>query len=370
MTVVFVGSNASVFVSRTQAELVRRGLQVSILDPYVLIESSVDGNNIFNKLSRAIARYRNVRRLISQYPHDSVAMVHFLGFDCVWLIPLLKTRFRRVVGIAYGSDILRRRRVLDPFLGYGLKQLDAVVATNFNVLDELELSFPILADRSLGILRFGLPVLDELRKLDGVTSLQSKARLGFDPTRRLASLGYAASPGQRQLEQINFFVSRLAEFDDLDFVVPIQYGSKQTMDEVSAHCSRVNSQIGAERFLPLTEFHSPDRAALMRLATDVLINHSVTDAFSGTVMEVVYAGNLVLAGSHLPYDRMPGFGTAILPYQGLEDVASALHKNHFFEHLRTAKNSVTENRAALCATSTWDAVLPDWIRVLGVKGST
>jgi hypothetical protein len=269
--------------------------------------------------------------------------------------------------MAYGSDILRRYKKLDPFLAYGLRYLDAVVATNENVLETIARDFPSIESRSAGIVRFGLPVFDELRHLDGVSSRQAKSALGFNPDRRLASLGYAASPGQRQLELIDFFSQRDDILRDLDFVVPIQYGPAATISAVKAKCNGVNANLGKTKFQPLTEFQSPDRAALMRRATDLLINHSITDAFSGTVQEVVYAGNLVLAASHLPYTRMPGFGTAILPYDSLDELIAIMSPSQYIASVHTAVEASAANRAALHATSSWDAVFPDWLRLLGLS---
>lgn len=366
MNVVFVGASASVFVTRTQAELQKRGVSVSIVDPSAESSPSTGGYGIAKRLSGLVTRYRTVRRQISGYPTDSVVMVHFLSIDCVWLVPLLKSRFSRVIGIAYGSDVLRRQRSRDPILEYGLKRLDAVVATNTNVLEALLLAFPTLANRSAGIVRFGLPVFDALLKLYDVPSRQAKAALGFDPSKRLVSLGYSASPGQRQIELIDFFSPRLATLEDLDFVIPVQYGSPETVSAVISRCIAVNSHTDTPRFRPLTEFHSPDQAALMRRATDVLINHSVTDAFSGTVQEVVYAGNLVFAARHLPYERMPGYQTAILPYAELDEVALSLRREDLAAHLEKASAAAELNRAALQATSSWEAVFPDWQKLLGL----
>ncbi|WP_162787176.1 glycosyltransferase [Notoacmeibacter marinus] len=277
---------------------------------------------------------------------------------------MLAGHFDRVVGLAYGSDVLRRNRSFDPLMRFGLKRVEEIAATNHNVMDVLLADFPFLATRRPSILRFGLPVFDELLKIQQISTSQAKTSVGFDTERTLISLGYSASSGQRQLELIDFFASHPEIQDDRIFVVPVQYGSQSVIDSVIAKCEIVNRGIGENVFFPLTEFHDPERSALMRRATDILINHSVSDAFSGTVQEVVYAGNLVLAGSHLPYRDMPGFGSAIKPFGSFDDVANALSPESLSEWKSKAAEMAIANQAELHATSSWDAVIADWRRTI------
>lgn len=360
---VFVGSADSVFVTRTGDALRERGIPVVIIDPYVTKERA-GGNSFISKLQRMFERYRTMRQEIRLQPTNRTVVVHFLSIDCFWLIPLLAGHFDRVVGLAYGSDVLRRTKSRDFLLSFGLKRLNVVAATNDNVLKSLLEDFPFLSSRSPQIIRFGLTVFDELLKIKQIPSAQAKSTLGFDPSRKLVSLGYSASPGQRQIELIDLFASRNDKHRDCVFVVPVQYGAQSVVDAVSERCAVINAKIGEEQFRPLTEFHAPERSALMRRATDVLINHSVSDAFSGTVQEVVYAGNLVLAGDHLPYHNMPGFGSAIQPFKTLEEASNKLAPDAFAAWQREVAPAVKANRARLDATSSWDAVFPDWRRLI------
>jgi len=360
---VFVGTEESVFVTRSRDALRQRGVDVKIVDPYAYVASR-GGNSLVHKLRYMFDRYRNVKQQISTLPTNQTAVIHFLSLDCFWLVPVLANHFDRVVGLAYGSDVLRRAKSRDFLLRVGLKRLDVVAATNNNVLDALVADFPFLTSRLRRVIRFGLPVFDELQKIEATSTAQARSILGFDTSRKLISLGYSASPGQRQIELIDYFAARYEQFDDCDFVVPVQYGSGSVTASIVEKCAAMNAKAGRTQFCALTKFHDPNQSALMRRATDVLINHSVSDAFSGTVQEVVYAGNLVLAGDHLPYDNMPGSGSAIRFFRGLEDAASNLTTDSFESWRRQAAASAGENRRRLHETSSWDAVFPDWQNIL------
>jgi hypothetical protein len=366
MSIIFIGSSSSIFVTRTQSQLNSCGLSVTIIDPQ-FGNNDLYGHGLLPKLIRMFGRYRFLSGEIKKHPKESIAVIHFLSTDCSWMVPLLKKRFPRVLGLAYGSDVLRRNKRNDILLRHGLKRLDVVAATNTNILETLCRDFPCLAEKNSHIIRFGLPVLDELLKLAGVSRRKAKATLDFDPGKSLVSLGYSASPGQRQIELIDFFEAHATELGHLNFVVPVQYGSQKYASVVRMRCEDANMRLGVKRFNVLSEFHDPERAAWMRIATDVLINHSISDAFSGTVQEIVFAGNLVLAGSHLPYQKMPGFSSSIKPYETLEQAALLLQEESLAKWHDEASRVLQVNRAALQAISSWDAVCAQWKLLLSLK---
>lgn len=364
--VVFLGTSSSVFVVRTAEELRNRGVDVQIIDPYAA-SARIAGKSILVKVLRLLYRAWFTRRTIRQLDRDQAVVIHSLGLDLFWISPLLKRHFKRVVGLAYGSDILRRRKRLDALLSKGLRHLDCVAATNANVLEAIMKDFPSIAGKDTRIIRFGLTVFDSLENLELKSAAEARVRLGYLADKPLICLGYSASSGQRQQELIAFFAEQTELHGKYQFVIPVQYGSSEVRLAVERDCLRVNNKLGSEVFHPLTEFHDPDTSALMRLATTVLINHSVSDAFSGTVQEIVYAGNMVLAGKHLPYSNMPGFGTAIKPYDNLTECVSVLHEDTLSQWKTTAEAVLPETRAELRKTSSWDGVIPDWFTLIDVS---
>lgn len=361
--VVFFGTTSSVFVVRTAEELRYRGIDVHIIDPYSA-SSRLPGKGTLGKLLRLCYRIWYTKRAIRQFDREQTVVIHSLGIELFWVSLLMRRHFKKVVGIAYGSDILRRRKRFDWFLSRGLKRMDRIAATNANVRDVIMQSFPSAAGKEVLVIRFGLTVFDALEKLGSISPAEARTKLGYLADKPLICLGYSASSGQRQQELIDFFAEQVGLHGKYQFVVPVQYGSLAVRLAVEQDCQRVNKLVGSELFRPLTVFHDPDASALMRLATTVLVNHSVSDAFSGTVQETVYAGNMVLAGMHLPYSDMPGFGTAIKPYDSLIECASALESDSLSQWKATTEFTLTENRAELRKISSWDGVINDWLSLI------
>lgn len=363
---VFVGDPNSVFVARTRDALSMRGVPVVVISTQ---EADINWpiGRILKKICTMYKRFTHIKKEIKKLPRESTAVVHFLSVDVFWLIPLLKRHFIKVVGIAYGSDVLRRKPSRDWLLAHGLKKLDQIVATNYNVLNKLLADFSFLHLTEHSIIRFGLPVFDKLDELSQITPQDARARLGYEPDKALVSLGYSASLGQRQVELIEHFATYSDRFQHVNFLVPIQYGASEVCDRVTEACDRANSGSAHPNFQVLTEFHGPEESALLRRATTVLINHSVSDAFSGTVQEVVYAGSLVLAYSKLPYRTMPGFGTAIRVYSQLSEVVSQLSKENIEYWMNHAQTSFKVTKKELREISSWEAVIGDWETLVSRK---
>jgi hypothetical protein len=357
---VIVGPTGSVFVSRTAEALAANGIQVSVLDAQ---QGETEATGRLGKLLLRVRQVWNTIKLMCTMDRNSTAIIMSLTVHSAWLAPLLKCYFRRVTGIAFGSDILRRNTRFDGFLAFGLNKLDTLCATNDNVLQEiLSIVRPACLKRAT-IIRFGLPVFDELKELiaDNISKEESKRVLGFATDRHLISLGYNATVGQRQIELLEAVESRIEEFSGYDFVVPVQYGEKPVIEAVKKVCSRLNKISGRQQFIPLTTFYDPVSSAHFRRATSAMINHSVSDAFSGSVQETIYAGNLVLAASHLPYENMPGFGTAIRNYVDLDEAFNALILENLSKWQKKAATHEVDNRQSLHQTSSWEAVMPAWM---------
>lgn len=360
--VVFVGAEASVFISRTSEALAERGVKVTIIDPYreKISPNKGFGAKLINFLNRGLIVYKAINELES----PRVVMIHYLSIDVVQFIPILRRKSRQLIGIAYGSDILRRKTGRDWLLKLAFRALDVFAATNDNVLEEACRAFPNLQKKQRKLLRFGLPVFDALDDIAELSREDSKRAVGLPANKLTVSLGYSASPGQRQIELINFMLGCADSLEHCLLLVPVQYGNPDLKTSVLKEVAKANEQLGKELFRALTDFQDTKQAALLRRATDVLVNHSVTDAFSGTVQEVVYAGGLVLAQSGLPYQRMPGFGSSILPFRRLEDLPNLLSEESVSNSSRAIESRRTEVVAQLRAISSWDGVINDWLALI------
>jgi hypothetical protein len=362
---VFVGNKGSVFVTRTAEELNNRGCNVLIWDPLAGVRKKSRYGFIFGIVNIVLVILKTFFDLF-RFDKRQVVFIHSFDMHACWLVPLLKLRFSRVIGIAYGSDILRRNRKKDPFLRFGFKYIDVISATNENVMAAIQADFPVIEKKVLSVIKFGLPVLDCIDKNTeaGISRAEACIRMGLDPEKILISLGYSASVGQRQVELVEYFANKADSLSHIHFIVPVQYGSDEIIHKVISICNEANERLGQARFSPITDFYNVEKTALMRLSTNVLINYSVSDAFSGTVQEVVYAGGLVLADAGLPYTEMPGFNGAIKMFKNLDECLGAIDKAELIRWCNCADKSHEETRGKLKNMSSWDMAAREWSKMM------
>ncbi len=349
----FVGRGSSVFVSRTSSDLSKRGFNVELLD----LEKTSSNQNRF---VRTIIQIVQTFLLIWKYEPSRKVVIHSITAEAIWLIPLLRLRFKHIVGLAYGSDILGRSKKRDFFLEKSLRLLTKFVATNTNVLEEAIKSFPVVQTKAPAILRFGLPVFEELDKLGTCSNLHAKNSLGFNTDKFLVAVGYGATPNQRHFEVLES-LAKQSRFDEIpvEFVVPLQYGDKAYAEKISKICKDLFQPKSNIDITTLTNFHDPKTSAKMRLATNCLINHSKTDAFSGTVQETLYAGNFVAAQINLPYSEMPGYGAQLVPYTSLDELWGIIEKMAT-NQIPISNEIHSETKRNLAQLSSWEYVSADW----------
>ena len=81
-------------------------------------------------------------------------------------------------------------------------------------------------------------------------------------------------------------------------VLHVSYGRRE--EYLAILKQKVDSSINLS-FILLEEFMNPDEIAKLRLVTDIMIHAPISDALSATMLEVLYAGNKVIAGGWLPF---------------------------------------------------------------------
>lgn len=82
------------------------------------------------------------------------------------------------------------------------------------------------------------------------------------------------------------------------FILPMAYGGNQAyIEEVITYCKEQKDL----DTLILSTYFDADHTAMLRLSTDLMIQMPISDALSGAMTEVLYAGNSVIAASWLPY---------------------------------------------------------------------
>lgn len=105
---------------------------------------------------------------------------------------------------------------------------------------------------------------------------------------------------------------------------------------------------------------SNEENAQLRVMTDIVVNIQETDALSASLQEHLYAGNLLIAGSWLPYQIFNESGIFYLT-TSLKELVEIL--SYCIDNLDHLQEKLKENHNKINNLSSWKTVSPVWINI-------
>jgi len=161
-------------------------------------------------------------------------------------------------------------------------------------------------------------------KNDRVLLQAYKTALNIPLSHTVITIGYNANKAFNHIEILKALNSLPAKvINTITCILPLSYQRDTIyLEELNSYIAAINhfSIIKIETFIPNEE------VAKLRLITDIQIQMPISDALSGSITEVLYAGNIVLAGDWLPYAIFERKGVYYTKIKNYEDLATVLPK--------------------------------------------
>ncbi|MCG2608679.1 hypothetical protein LZZ98_09075 [Acinetobacter sp. SM34] len=323
-----IGDGDSIFVKDFINQYYKKGVVVD------LISFGKEHNNLAVRFEKnfqmklgvnfsALKNFIEFRRdIIDQMDNNyDVIVIHFIYFFLAPHIFKLKKKTKKIVAVVWGSDFYRVTSRIKIFLQNIIyKNVDNIVFTNPKTRD-IFLEKRKSINAKLNVARFGLPVLDEIDKLQRENYTQICSDFGLPVDRVKIMVGYNAHLAHQQLlvinQVINFNPNILKK---IHLVFPLGYGNKESKKLIVDILKKHNNI----QYTVLDKFYNFQEVAKLRLNTDILINIQPTDQFSGSMQETLYAGGWVLTGAWLPYETITQFKPKMVLIDMKEDVGKAL----------------------------------------------
>lgn len=316
-----------------------------------------------NSMVARIPKVRGAWALIQKHkyitkaePYD-LCHVHFVDKQSALLSRVLNQQCRRIVCSVWGSDFYRSpqkiRRLQERLYGVS----DIITFTNKKSLIEFDSYYSKKYSNKLRICRFGLAPLEVLRKLE-LNKMGCRKHLGLPEDSIIVTVGYNNSPGQQHIEILKSIKKRRKEIpENLFFILPMTYGAtneyRNTVRKyVEQHSLRYKI---FDRFMPDEEM------AMLRRASDIMIQVQITDQFSGSMQEHLYSENVVITGDWLPYGTLDEKGIFMLKVSSVEEVGEKLV--YALNNLDSLKEKCKKNPEIIWELSSWEKNIQSWIDV-------
>lgn len=148
-------------------------------------------------------------------------------------------------------------------------------------------------------LRFGISSMEWIKNLCELRLEKNDLKRKFDIPQDsfVITVGYNAIPEQRHeliFEQL--MASRTMLPHNYFIIVPLGYGNEKYAREVEKNF--INSGLNGRC---LFDFYDKNKIAELRYISNIMIQLQTTDLLSSSMLEYIYAENIIITGSWLPY---------------------------------------------------------------------
>lgn len=336
----------------------------------ILDENKKYYNNIFrindnNFLYYFIHKIRRIRvyyrfylyyEIIKKLPNYDFIHFHYIGVDSYFIAKQIKKKKKsKIIFSIWGSDLYRLSSKYEKGFLASTRYANIISFTNEKSLNYFSSRFN-WEKNNLKLCRFGLAPLESLKEIK-TTKKETKKLLNWNKTKMAITIGYNLQPAQQHVEILNQFnnekVKKLK--DKIQLILPITYGG--TPKYKNQLLEKLN-QLPFEYTIYDT-FLTDEKVALIRQASDVMIQLQLTDQFSGSMQEHLYAHNLVITGSWLPYETMKEHGAWFIEIDKLEELTKIIPDviNNFEKYEQKTNN----NSQAITELSSWEKNIQAWI---------
>lgn len=354
--VLIVYSYYSVYTKQLVENLAKRydDIEFSLL-------TSVKENkdNIDNKWLKHIYFFEtdlDVKTILEQLPVYDAMQVLWIERRWAYFYKLLRKKTRRLNLNVGGSEFYRANKFERDFKKDFIACADIVTAETKETVWNFGEYYAEEAGNKMGLLPFGIEVLEYIQMIRKQDKNELKKKYSIPLNKVVVTCAHNAVRENRHLELIdalNVLPNKIRQ--QIVCVFPMTYPSN-----VSEYIREVESRLidsGLE-YIVLTKFMDFREMAEYALLSDIMIRVQTTDQLSSMMLEAMYAGSLVIAGSWLPYQSLRRMGIYFLDVDTITDVTAVLEE--VVTNMDVYKGKCQGNAELVWKHSSWDELAPKW----------
>jgi len=304
---------------------------------------------------RGVWKLIHYQRYIAKANAYDLCHIHFVDKQSAVLSRVLNQKCGRIVCSVWGSDFYRSSGRIRRLQERLYKISGVITFTSERTMSEFDDYYSKKYSSKLRICRFGLAPLEVLRNVD-LDKDECRKHFGFPHDSVIITIGYSNDPVQQHkdiLRSIHKYRTKI--HDNVFFVLPMTYGS------TSKYRTSVRTELEQYgfRYKIFDKFLPDEEVAILRKASDIMIQTRITDQFSGSMMEHLYTENLVITGDWLPYRTLDEKGIFMLKVSSVEEVGEKLV--YALNNLDSLKEKCKKNPEIIWELSNWEKNIQSWI---------
>lgn len=300
-------------------------------------------------------RLFNIKKLLPVLPRYDYVHFHFFGKESHYISDFFskKTNSKIIISI-WGSDLYRNKA--NSFIR-ACNNATVITFANEESIKFFKSKYT-WTKGNLRLCRFGLEPLEYLKKL--VQSKDDcKFDLGLNSKKIAVTIGYNMAPEQQHIEILNQFTKENTFIlkDKIELILPITYGgSKKYKQQLLTKLKELSFE-----YKIFDNYLSDNDVAKIRKASDVMLQLQNTDQFSGSMQEHLYANNIVITGSWLPYQTLKDNNCWFLEVQNINELKLLIP--NVISNYNSLLEKTSHNSVAISTLSSWNNNINSWINL-------
>lgn len=302
----------------------------------------------------------NVLRSIKSYEIVSIQFPYYFYF---FVFKEIKEKAQNLYLSFWGSDYNKLNFWQKNLLKKFSRKSDGYTVANEEfkqtLIDNLE-----IPEHKFHLARFGLAPLKPLSQLIKDIS-QGEAQSTFGIRNKFViTVGYNADKIHQHRKIIDL-ISKIEEELPTNYLLlfPMTYGSQNRSKYILSTKRRLDKL--DLKYKILDKYLSDEEVAKLRIASNVMINLPQSDQFSGSMQEHLYAKNIVITGSWLPYSTFIKQGITFIEIKTVFEIGEKLVE--VIRDYEKLLNKCSGNPKIIWEMSSWDKTISGWENIFLYK---
>lgn len=349
-----------VFYSTYTKQLIENmAKRYSDLEFSLITSDSESGEKITSEALRHIYVFHSkpqLKNILEKIPVYSVMQLLWIEPEWCYFYRLIRQKCQHLNLNVGGSDFYRTGKGDREYKRKLICAADNITAETPETVKDFLDYYGEAAEKKMGLLPFGVQVLDYIDELRGIDMQIIRKRFGLPDDKLVITCGHNRIKHHQHLAIIDALRNLPEQVrKQIICVFPMTYpdGWEDYIDEVR----ETLEQSGLD-YLILETRMTLKEMAMYALVSDIMIHVQKTDQLSSTMLEEMYAGSVVIAGDWLPYHHLHEEGIYFLDVNNVSEITFLLED--IVEHLDMYRNKCAQNSSIVYVHSSWDILSEQW----------
>ncbi len=302
--------------------------------------------------------YAELYGILNELPQYDVFQMLWIENIWVYFRKLIREKCTRMNLCIGGSDLYRAREAELVYKKALIDMADKVSAETDETIAAFLKVYPSVESKIRWV-NFGIETLEYMNQ-DCFAKVQEKKKsMNIADGRRVVLCGYNAGKAHQHLEMIRA-LDRLDISVKKEIVLVFLMTYPNNKEDYIARVKQELDKCGID-YQIVTEYMNTQEMAEIEMMSDVLITVQKTDQLSSTMLETMYAGKVIIAGSWLPYGNLREKGLCFWSVDAIDHLAETV--SEIIVNYPAYSERCLVNRNIIYTLSSWNEAADRWRRL-------